>query len=189
MAKQKYKFLIVPLLFAAMTFASLSQARILSDDEVSSADIESLKTESVLFETLQKGIALSLSECEQMACTPSVRKPELQRLVDALGIRISSLGVRYQESQEPELENILISYVDSQEVYSKFIEKLGTIAPELDVEDSGLAEEEDIFADQFGSLPNIMQQYSIFEDIDDEIEDEIEDGEDLEILDEETPPE
>ena len=170
--KTHYLFYSLLVLFATQT-VFVAEARILNDDEAGSADIASLTTESALFETLQKGIALSLAQCEfDAVCAPNVRRQGLQRIVDVLGVRISSIGVRYEETGEAELEQILISYVDSRDVYSGFIEKLGTIAPELDAEEDAGLEEEDIFANQFGRLPNIRQLYSVFEDVDEEILDD-----------------
>lgn len=174
------KLIVTILLVVLYQYMPAAGARILADEEVSSAAIDSLAQESALFETLQKGIALTLADCEESVCIPSVRKQELQRIVDILGLRVSNLGVRYEESGEAELEKILLSYVDSLEVYSNFIEKLATIAPELDVDDSELPEEEDIFAQQFGSMQNIRGLYSVFEDIDEEIEDD-EDIEEMEL--------
>lgn len=165
---------------------SLAQARILIDEEASSADIQSLALESALFETLQKSIALSLAQCEfDAVCTPNVRKQGLQGIVDALGQRVSRLGVRYEETGEAALEPILISYVGSLDAYTAFIEKLSTIAPELDAQRGDI---EDVFANQFGRLPNISQLYSIFEDIDEEILDD-ENLEEFELEEfEEVPP-
>ena len=101
---------------------------------------------------------------------PNVRKQELQGIVDALDVRISRLGLRYEQTGEAGLEQILDSYADSLDAYSGFIEKLGVIAPQLDAEGAGA--DEDIFASQFGGLPNIRQLYSIFEDVDEEILDD-----------------
>ncbi len=154
-----------------LCLASVAHGRILGDEAVGSAAIESLAAESALFESLQKGIALSLAQCEfDAACTPNVRRQELQRIVDALGLRVSSLGVRYEEGGEAALEPILRRYLESLEAYSGFIERLAIIAPEPVLEEAEM--EEDVFARQFGRVANIRQLYGVFEDVDEEILDD-----------------
>lgn len=137
----KQLLLICAILFFSMSHLAFSavEGDILSDEVAESADNDALRNEASLFEVIRQGVALSIALCgDSDSCTPDVDKSELEQLVARLNHRISILGVRYAETEDAELEDILLSYSNSLDSYNSFISMLD--------ESSG---DEDDFDDDF----------------------------------------
>jgi hypothetical protein len=124
----KRLILICTILILSVSFNSFSaiEGDILSDDIAESADNETLRNEATLFDVIRQGVALSIAMCGSSDfCTPDVNASELEQLVDKLNHRINTLGVRYGETEDDELGEILLSYSNSLDSYNDFIAVLG----------------------------------------------------------------
>ncbi len=163
------------------------QGEILSDEIAPSADTSVLMAEANLFETIRKGIALAIAQCEGIdICVPDANRVEVERIIGTLDTRISSLSQRHEDTGDVELEAILIAYADARDGYSKFVEKLGTISTED--EEAGLGDDfgDDFLGEDVGEAAGVDEQFEVFRDFDDEeLVDEEEDLEDLEDLEDE----
>ena len=138
--------IIFLLLAVVNTYAATGD--ILTDDSVASADDAALAAEAATFDTLREGIAVSVARCEAEHCVPDVSREELDRFIKILNDRISVLSGRYQESNDEQLESILLSYANSRDSYNGFLEKMESLAPEEEKEE-GFPEEEIEFNDEF----------------------------------------
>lgn len=154
-------------------WAAEGDSAILRDDAAPQADSTVLLAEAHLFDTIRKGVALSLAECElqaQGACEPTVNREELQQVMDKLDNRINLLAARHDQTGEKSLEEVLLTYANVRDDYKKFMDKLDEISP-AKPEDTG----ENVF-DLFGNAPTSATQlpgsYSVFEDADQPIRDD-----------------
>ena len=158
------------------------QGEILSEEIATSADTSVLMAEANLFNTIRKGITLSIAHCEGLdICVPDANRVEVERIIDTLDTRISSLVQRHEETGEAELEAILIAYADARDGYSEFIEKLGAMPTGEDEVGLGGDFGDDILGEGLGEAAGIDEQYNIFRDFDEELfdeEDELTDFED-----------
>ena len=144
--------------------------KILPDKAVQGADASALQAEANSFNTMKKGVALSLAMCEGIKqCKPDVNRDELEKIISMLDERIGSVGQRYEQTGNKDLEGVLLTYHDAKESYSKYLDKLNIIVPE---EKSST---EDLFGqgDLFGA-PAASNPYSIFNDSNQEIKDDTE---------------
>ncbi|MFQ5661318.1 MAG: hypothetical protein ACE5GZ_12915 [Gammaproteobacteria bacterium] len=136
--------LFVMLLSFAAGTAAAALGEILTDDVAAGADASALMAEENLFETLRKGIALSFARCEGIElCVPAVNRDELERIVNTLDSRITTISQRHDETGEKDLEEVLIAYAGTRDAYSQFMVKLEEMAPE-----EGAGGEEDLFSDE-----------------------------------------
>jgi len=148
--------------------AASPEAEILDDAATAGADVDKLKAESQLFDTIGKGVALSLAQCEGVdGCEPTVNKAELERLVATVEHRINGL-VQRQSSGDKSVDDLLLAYASVRDTYTHQLGKLGEMAPE----------EEPAAEDAFGSeapaaeTATAPEEFSIFEDVDESLTDE-----------------
>ena len=158
------------------------QGEILSEEIANSADTSVLMAEANLFNTIRQGITLTIAYCEGLdSCVPDANRVEVERIIDTLDTRISSLVQRHEETGEVELETILIAYADARDGYSEFIEKLAALPTGEDEVGLGGDFGDDILGEGLGEAAGIDEQYNIFRDFDEELfdeEDELTDFED-----------
>ncbi len=136
---------------------------ILPDETFAEADAASLKAEARLFLRIKDGVMLTLAECEITdTCAPSVGIPEVERILETIDIRITTLVDRYTETNNPELEEALLVYADAREGYADALEQLRALTGPGD--DDTL--EDDDFIDDLES-----GDYSdLFEDADEDLQ-------------------
>lgn len=146
------KIILLAILFVIATVVNTRAATtgdILMDEAVATADDAALSAEAATFATLREGIAVSVARCEAEHCVPDVSREELDRFVKKLNDRISILSGRYQESNDKQLESILLSYANSRDSYNGYLEKLDALAPAEEQKEEGFPEEEIEFNDEF----------------------------------------
>lgn len=159
-------------------------AAILDKDEADKADLTILQDETVLFQSIGMGIALSIAQCEGVdLCSLPVEESELQELINTLDERIDSLVLKQEEAEDPiGFDKVLTAYINERESYTAHLDKLKSISSTLD--DDGLLEES--FGEEEADFPvesarneellDYMNDLEAFEDED------LEDDEDLEEL-------
>lgn len=166
MRNQKFKFYYLVIMFLNVMTTGAGAAtmgEILKDDIAPAADAVVLMAEANLFDTIGKGIALSIAQCEGIDnCTPAVNRNELEIIISTLDTRISSLSERHEETGETELEAILIAYANARESYVQYIDKLATFSVAED-----LTEPVDVFADDEESVSD--EAFDVFRDLDEEL--------------------
>ena len=176
------RVLLISLMMTGTVLAA-SIGEILKDDIVSEADAEVLMGEANLFETIRKGIALSIALCTDIEdCVPSVNRQELERIIGTLDTRISSLSQRHEETGDTELEQILISYADTREAYSQFIEIIGTFSTGEEVFDPEATFGDEDFLGEEQEAVGFDEQFDVFSDSEDDLEDDIEEDEEVDDL-------
>jgi len=144
---------------------------ILPDDIAAKADASALVAEAQVFNTIKKGVTLSLAMCTGVEkCKPTVNRAELEHIITTLKTRIDNITQRYEQSKDSDLEGLLISYADARDSYTKDLDKLGTIVPEEPVETTN------IFGAGLGG--NAGAEYSIFNDADTDLQDDDDTGDD-----------
>ena len=148
-------------------------AEILDEAATAGADIEKLKAETKVLETIGQGVTLSLAQCAGVEnCEPPVNRAELERLAATVEQRINGLVPRQSETG---VEDLLIAYASIRDTYSSQLGKLGEIAPEAEP-----AAETDTFgsetpaegATESAAAPAASSEFSIFEDVDESLTDE-----------------
>ncbi len=177
---KKITFLIVILTSTNM------YAAILDKDEVDKADLTILQNETVLFQSIGMGIALSIAQCDGVdLCSLTVEESEIQELIKTLDQRIDSLILKQEEAEDPvTFDKILTAYINERESYGSHLEKLKGMTSTLDVNTDLLDESElDDEASDFPvdsarneELLDYLNDLDAFED------EELEDDEDLEDL-------
>jgi hypothetical protein len=177
----KYTALVMGLLLLAQDI----QAQILNEDYAAGADVLILKNEMDIFSSIQQGVKLSVTECELFdSCSASVNRDELNQLITTINGRINSLSIRYTDSGEAALEEVLVGYVDLRDGYNQILEKIETL-PQF--EQQQVTDEfsvDDFFS--FGPVPvnEVSDEIQeLFEDVDENLT-----NDDI-ILDEEIPSE
>lgn len=107
-----------------------NDSSIIADKELDKADVATLQAEAELLETIRKGITLTLALCEPgQACTPSVNRDELHRIIEKVGKRIDVLTARHSETNDAALEPVMLAYVDVRDNYTKVLEQLTALVP------------------------------------------------------------
>ncbi|MGK0297615.1 MAG: hypothetical protein ACI9XC_001225 [Gammaproteobacteria bacterium] len=160
--------------------------QILNDDYAAGADALILKNEISIFSSIQEGVKLSVAECEIFdSCNASVNRDELNQLITTIDGRINSLSVRYSDSGETALEEVLIGYVDIRDSYNVILERIESLPQFIHEEIEEDFGGDDFFgfgATTYNAVSDEIQQ--MFEDVDEEIIDDdiiIEDESSLEI--------
>jgi len=168
----------------ALVSISLSAA-ILDKDEADKADLSSLQDETVVFQSIGMGIALSIAQCEGVdLCSFTVEESEIQELINTLDARIDGLVLKQEEAEDPDgFDKVLTAYINEREHYATHLEKLKSITSTLDIDSDLLDESLESEAADFPvdsakneELQNYLNDLDAFED------DELEDDEDLEDL-------
>jgi len=115
-------------------------AVILNKEAFEQADINSLQQESVLFQSIGMGIAISLAKCDGVElCELTVNEKELNELINALDKRIEVLTLKQEAVDNPdEFQQVLIAYVNTRDNFGQHMDKLKTIKSDLDIEDGFL---------------------------------------------------
>ena len=157
--------------------ASSSYGQILNDDYAAGADVLILKNEIDIFSTIQSGVTLSVVECELFeTCSASVKRDEIDQLITTIDSRINSLSIRYSDSEDAALEEVLVGYVDIRDGYNELLEKMNSL-PQFEEEEE--VTDEFGFDDFFGFGPTtpvvsdeiqqLFQDYDEEELLDDEV--------------------
>ena len=145
---------------------------ILRDEAAPDADANVLLAEAKLFDSIRKGVALSLAECDLQSqpCDPAVNREELKQVMDKLDNRINLLAARHDQTGEKSLEDVLLTYANVRDDYKQFMEKLDKVAP-AQPEDTG-ENVFDLFGTAQGGTPKLPDAYNVFEDADQPIKDD-----------------
>lgn len=158
-------------LLLLLIYSTAPHAQILIEGTAAAADLNTLRNEVQILSTIQQGVQLSVAECELSdSCAASVNGEELDQLIDTINLRINNLSVRYTDSREPGLEDILIGYVDVRDDYNALRDKLDVL-PQF----FGRTVGDDLGADAFiksgGVVPE--QILELYEDVDEELTDDV----------------
>jgi hypothetical protein len=169
------KFCKIISLFLILIFTNThASAQILNADYASGADVMILKNEIDIFSTIQEGIRLSIVECELFdTCNASVNREELNQIINTINDRINILSLRYTDSGEISLEDVLVGYVDVRDQYNELLDKIADM-PEFEV-DVPVVDFE--FEDYFSRATSDSNEVSdelmdLFEDADEELLDD-----------------
>lgn len=169
--------IILQLLFTAGYAQGNDLGQILTDKTAEGADVAALKAETNSFKTLEKGIALSLAMCAGVKnCKPNVNQDELEEIIKTLDARIGSIGQRYEDSGDKNLEGILLAYHNAKQNYSKYLDKLKTIVPEEKKTTADLFGQSDLFSKPATTAAK-PDPFAIFNDVNEKIEDDTGDSE------------
>lgn len=136
---------IKKLLFLVLSFISINvSAVILEKDAFENAELSELQNETVLFNSIGLGIALSLAQCEGIdSCSLTVDETELRQLITTLEDRINNLILKQEEAQDPvAFDKVLTAYVSERESYESHLNKLLNIT-------GSTSEESDLLEDSF----------------------------------------
>jgi hypothetical protein len=157
---------------------SNTAAQILNSDYASGADTLILKNEIDIFSTIQEGIRLSIAECELFdSCNANVNREELNQIIDTINIRINTLSIRYSDTPETALEDVLIAYVDVRDQYNELLDKIADM-PEFAVDEPVVDFEfEDYLNNASSASPSNTNEVSdeymdLFEDADEALLDD-----------------
>ena len=149
--------------------AQASLGEILPNDIAESADSSVLAAEASVFNTIKKGVTLSLAMCEGVKnCSPTVTSAELEQILSTLKTRIDNVTQRYEQSGDKELEEILVAYADARESYTQNLEKLKTIVVEEPAETTSGSD----FFGGAGSAAGSNNEFSIFNDTNEDLQDD-----------------
>jgi hypothetical protein len=158
---------ISPAGMAQSTVVPAPAATILPDNTVRSAEIAALQEEIRAFDTVRQGILLSLGLCDLTeTCQPVVSHEELRRLASAVDHRIEQLVMRHADTQDAELETVLIAYADLRDSFNAALAQLNAVSPE--------PVRKLTFADALGGTENELMppEYAVFEDAGEELLDD-----------------
>ena len=169
----KNLFIFAAFLCGTVTGVGAATGEILDNDAAVNADVSTLRAEADVFETIRRGMMLTISECEVTStCSLNVNSDEIHQLVSKLDARITAIAERHSESEEAGLEEILLTYVDARDGYNEMLDKLATMPQAGTSEEEGL-EQEDIFNDtkeeSAGKENKDGQFNNLFEDIDEDL--------------------
>lgn len=157
-----------------------ARAQILDDGVIESADAQTLQQEIDVFTTIQRGINLSVAECELFeACNANVNRGEIERLISTIDGRVNSLSLRYSETGDSSLEGVLVAYADVRDSYKTILEKIGTMAQFAQQQEIDAASEgDDFFTAGTGSNNSVPAELmQLFQDADEElVDDPVEDS-------------
>ena len=105
---------------------------VLNLNTISSADIGTLSKEVELFETIRKGIQLSLAGCETSGfCLSTTSEGEFIRLIQILRHRIEGLTTRLEEEQSDELAQVLERYQKESDAYDEHLAFIQDVASQF----------------------------------------------------------
>ena len=135
----RFKYSIV---FAIVIYSSNIAAAILDSKEAEQADLNMLQNETIVFQSIGMGIALSIAQCEGVdLCSLTADEGEIKELINALDKRIESLTLKQEEAEDPvEFDKVLTAYINQRDNYSNQLEKLKSITSSLD-EETGLLDD------------------------------------------------
>lgn len=117
-------------------------AAILDKNEAEKADINLLKDETTVFQSIGMSIALSLAQCEGVdLCSLTVDEDEIKELINVLDDRINSLQLKQEQAEDPvEFDKVLTAYINERDNYASHLEKLKSLSSSLD-EEGGLLDD------------------------------------------------
>lgn len=146
--------------------------KFMSDKSAKAADVAKLKAETNSFKTLEQGVALSLAMCNGVKnCKPNVNRDELEEIIKTLDSRIGSIGQRYEDSGNKDLEGILLAYHNAKQNYSKYLDTLKTIVPEEKKTAADLFGKSNLFSKPAASTAT-PAPFAMFNDVNEKIEDD-----------------
>lgn len=133
----KFCFFLIISIYGANLFAA-----ILDKSEAEKADINLLKDETTVFQSIGMSIALSLAQCEGVdLCSLTVDEDEIKELINVLDARINSLTLKQEQAEDPvEFDKVLTAYINERDNYSTHLEKLKSLTSSLD-EEGGLLDD------------------------------------------------
>jgi len=158
-------------------------AAILDKDEADKADLNLLQDETVVFQSIGMGIALSIAQCDGVdLCSLTVEEGEIQELINTLDARIEGLVLKQEEAEDPVgFDKVLTAYIDQRENYTTHLEKLKKITRSLEVNNESLELESEAEDFPVESAKN-EEVIDYINDLDAFEDDELEDDEELEDL-------
>ena len=174
---------IMQLLQLAIAMAGLlsynASAQLLEDDALQSAEVQKLSQEIDMLNTIQRGIKLSVAECElSETCSTIVSRAELDQIISMLDARVDSLSLRYSETTDTALEGVLVAYADMRDGYKQILDKIAAM-PQFATQEAaaadGLETDEFFTAGAAGSGSVSAELMQLFSDADDELVDDITD--------------
>ena len=186
----RFKFSLV---FIIALYSSNIMAAILGTQEAEQADLTLLKDETLVFQSIGMGIALSLAQCEGIdLCSITVDEDEIKELINALDKRINSLVLKQEEAEDPvEFDKVLTAYVNERDNYATHLEKLksitSTLDEDLDLLEKAVETEPDfpVESARDEELLQYMEELEFFEDEDLEDDESADEWSDLPDLEEE----
>ncbi|SMN11051.1 Alkaline phosphatase [uncultured Candidatus Thioglobus sp.] len=96
---------------------------ILDGPAIKDTDSAVLLEDVKIFDVIGMGISLSITACDGVEeCQPHVNVEEIDQIVNVLTDRIEEILFR-QQNEEPELEDIVLAYIDLKERYGGYREK------------------------------------------------------------------
>ena len=163
--------IILPTYFS-YCLAQEDLGEILPDKVASGADVSALQAEANSFNTIKKGVALSLAMCDGIdLCKPNVNRDELEKIISTLDERIGSIGQRYEESGNKDLEGVLLAYSNAKDDYTKYLDKLNKIVPPETSSSDDLFGQSDLFS-SFTTSTTGSSPYNVLDDANDELQDD-----------------
>jgi hypothetical protein len=180
------KFKNIIYLFITLLSFNVSAA-ILDKSEADKAELNSLQDETVLFQSIGMGIALSIAQCDGVdLCSLTVEEAEIQALINTLDQRIDSLVLKQEEAEDPiGFDKVLTAYITERENYATHLEKLKDITSTSDVDSDLLDESLDLESEASDFPVDSAKNEELLDylnDLDAFEDDELEDDEDLEEL-------
>ena len=175
---------IITLVFTSMVSINLFAA-ILEKEEAEQAELSVLQDETILFQSIGLGIALSIAQCEGIdLCSLTVEESEIEELINTLDIRIGNLVSRQGEAEDPiGFDNIITAYISERDTYTTHLEKLKSMTSTLDLEGDLLDDSLDLGSDAADFPVESARNMELEELISDELElfedNELEDDEEL----------
>lgn len=155
--------------------SSAVAAEILDEDVAPGAEVSLLRQELTVFTSIHNGVLLSVAECELSdSCDASVSRTEIEAIIGTINNRVNTLSVRYLDSNDAELENVLIAYADARDDYNAILEKLAAM-PQFYRQEETVADDlvtDDAFLNRGAGGGVSAELLRLYEDIDEEIVDD-----------------
>lgn len=166
----------ISLLLVLISVSTNTSAQILNAEYASGADVLILQNEIDIFSTIQEGIKLSIAECELIdSCNANVNLEELNQIISTINTRINTLSLRYTDTPETALENVIVGYVDIRDQYNELLDKISDM-PEFETNNAVVDFEFDDYLSNTSSPSNsngVSEEYmNLFEDADEALEDD-----------------
>lgn len=170
------QLLIMQSMFAVSAPSVFAITDILDEPTLKNADSAILLEDIKIFDVIGMGISLSMAICDGVEeCRPHVSVEEIDQIVSVLIDRIEEILFR-QQSEEEELENVVLAYIEIKEQYEGYKEKfLQEYADSASIEDELVDEDE--YDAVFSDFADDIDDIDAIDDIEDEIDD-IDDTED-----------
>lgn len=151
-------------------------AQLLEEKALASAEVQKLSREIDMLNTIQRGIKLSVAECEiAESCSTIVSRAELDQIISMLDARVNTLSVRYSETTDAALEGVLVAYADMRDGYRQILNKMSGM-PQFATAEKSTAdtlETDDFFTAGAGGSRVSDELMRLFSDTDEELVDDV----------------